>query len=221
MKKILNFPFRDFRDFDKWALAQACTRPVPMSARQYFNSQSADGAIVSATTGSITTITNIFSAAQALQFFPVGFGANSPFAGQVYRFAFGGIATTGTAGTMVLTPFYGNGTANGVNLGASGAQNYTPSQTNIPWIVEGYLAFRLIAYTATASTCWCSGLFQSVGALATAGNSWGQVFGSTAAVSVDTSGTATAGTFGSLNFAATFSVASTLTAQWTSMQTLN
>jgi hypothetical protein len=192
-------------------------------ARQYFNSQSADSLIVSASTGSITTITNIFTTAQAEQAFPIPYGiGNGPFAGQIFNFAFGGICTTGTTGTILITPWFGGGgTGTGVNLGASVAQTYTASQTNVPFIVEGYIAFRTISNAATSSTCWLTGLFTSVGAAATAGSGWALAFGSTSAVSVDTSGLASSHTYGALNFSITASVASTVTAEWTSMQSLN
>lgn len=195
-------------------------------ARQYFNAQQADSLIVPATTGSITALTGIFTPAQANQAFPVGFGQAAPFAGQVYRFSMGGILTTGTTGTMVITPVFGPSTAQtaltgGVVMGASGAQTYTASQTNIPWRIEGELVFRTISAVATTSTAWLTGTFFSVGAIATAGSAWVQSFGSTAAVSVDTTGTATAGSFGALNFGITFSVAGTVTAEYTSFQSLN
>jgi hypothetical protein len=195
-------------------------------ARQYFNSQLADSLIVAASTGSITSLTGIFTPAQAQQAFPIGFGLASPFAGQVYHFAMGGILTTGTTGTMVITPVFGPSTAQtaltgATVLGASAAQTYTASQTNIPWFLEGKLVFRTISQVATSSTVWCSGSFWSVGAIASAGSAWVQTFGSTAAVSVDTTGTGTAGSFGALNFGITFSVAGTVTAEWTSMQSLN
>ena len=195
-------------------------------ARQYFNSQSADSLIVVATTGSITALTGIFTPAQANQAFPIGYGQAAPFAGQVYKFAAGGIMTTGTTGTMVITPVFGPSTAQtgltaAVVLGASGAQTYTASQTNVPWLLEGYLVFRTISAAATASTAWLTGSFSGVGALATAGSAFSVQFGSTAAVSVDTTGTAAAGSFGALNFGITFSVAGTVTAEWTSMQSLN
>lgn len=192
-------------------------------ARQYFNGQSADSLIVQASTGSITTITNIFTTGQAEQAFPLPYGiGNGPYAGQIFKFAFGGICTTGTTGTMVITPWFGGGgTGTGVNLGASGAQTYTASQTNIPFIVEGYLGFRTISNVASSSTCWCTGLWTSVGALATAGSAWVQTFGSTSAVTVDTAGLAAAHAYGALNFSITFSVAGTVSAQWTSIASLN
>lgn len=195
-------------------------------ARQYFNSQLTDSLIVTASTGSITTITGIFTPAQANQAFPMGYGLAAPFAGQVYRFSAGGIMTTGTAGTIVVTPVFGPSTAQAgltgaVVLGASAAQTYVASLTNVPWRMEGELVFRLISAVATTSTCWCSGVFTSQGTLATAGSGVDIVFGSTAAVSVDTTGTAAAGSFGALNIGITFSVASTVQAAYTSMQSLN
>lgn len=195
-------------------------------ARQYFNSQLADSLIVAPSTGSITALTGIFTPAQANQAFPIGYGLAQPFAGQVYKFAMGGILTTGTTGTMVITPVFGPSTAQtaltgAVSLGASGAQTYTASQTNIPWYMEGRLVFRTISLVATSSTVWCTGFFASVGAIGTAGSAWVQTFGSTAAVSVDTTGTGTAGSFGALNFGITFSVAGTVTAEWTDWSSAN
>jgi hypothetical protein len=196
-------------------------------ARQYFNGSSADSLIVTASTGSITTITGIFTPAQANQAFPLPVGiGNQPFAGQVFRFAAGGIMTTGTAGTIVVTPVFGPSTAQAgltgaVSLGASAAQTYVASLTNVPWRLEGELVFRTIALVATTSTAWCSGVFSSQGTLATAGSGLTVVFGSTAAVNVDTLGTGAAGSFGALNFGITFSVAGTVQAAYTSMQSLN
>ena len=177
------------------------------------------------TTGSITTITNIFTVAQAEQFFPVPYGIGSgPFAGQVFKFAFGGVVTTGTTGTMVITPWYGGaGTSTAVNMGASVAQTYTPSITTQPYTVEGYLAFKTITMAATTSSAYLNGIWIAQGTAATASTGWVQSFGtaSTTAISVDTSGLATAHLYGSLNFSITFSVAGTVAVNWTSMQSLN
>lgn len=107
-------------------------------------------------------------------------------------------------------------------MGASPAQTVTASLSNIPWIMEGYIAFRSISAVATTSTAWLTGCFHSQGTLATAGLGWAIPFGSTAAVSVDTTGTGSAGTFGALNFYVTFSVTGgTIISEWTSMQSLN
>lgn len=196
-------------------------------ARQYFNSQQADSLIVTASTGSITALTGIFTPAQANQAFPLPYGVgNQPYAGQVFRFAMGGIMTTGLTGTMVITPVFGPSSAQvaltaGVVMGASAAQTYVASLTNVPWHMEGELVFRTVSLAATTSTAWLTGRFVSQGTLATAGSGLTVVFGSTAAVSVDTTGTAAAGSFGALNFGITFSVAGTVQAAYTSMQALN
>lgn len=194
-------------------------------ARQYFNSTSADSLIVSASAGANTTLAYVLTPAQANQAFPVGFGQAAPFAGQVYKFAMGGIITTSaTAGTLLVTPIFGPGssqTAGGTVMGASTAQTVVASLTNAVWLLEGYIVFRSISAVATTSTAWLSGTFTMPGTLATAGAGCSVSFGSTAAVSVDTTGTGTAGTFGALNFGFTFSQSSTITAEWTSMQSLN
>lgn len=194
-------------------------------ARQYFNSTLADSSIVAASITPTTVKTFIFTNAQANQFFPVGYGLAAPFAGQVYRFAFGGLLTTPATGTLVIDPVFGNGTsatAGGTDMGASTAQTVSTSLTSQPYMVDGYIAFRTISAVATTSTAWLTGCFHSQGLLATAGAGWTIPFGSTAAVSVDTTGTGSAGTFGALNFFVTFSITgATISAQWTSMQSLN
>jgi hypothetical protein len=197
-------------------------------ARQYFNSAIADSSIVAVSISPTTTKTFIFSQGQANQFFPLPYGVNSlsqPFAGQVFRFAMGGLITTPATGTLIIDPVHGNGatsTTGGTDMGASPAQTVTASLTNIPWRIEGELVYRTISCVATSSTAWLTGNFFSQGTLATAGGGWTIPFGSTAAVTVDTTGAGTAGTFGALNFYVTFSVTgATISAQYTSMQSLN
>lgn len=194
-------------------------------ARQYFNGQLADSSIVAASITPTTTKTFIFTNAQANQFFPLPYGQNAPFAGQVFRFTTGGIITTPATGTLIIDPVHGNGTsttAGGTDMGASPAQTVTASLSSIPWRMEGEIAYRTISAVATTSTAWLTGVFSSQGTLATAGGGWTIPFGSTAAVSVDTTGTGSAGTFGALNFYVTFSVTgATIVAEYSSMQSLN
>ena len=194
-------------------------------ARQYFNNSLADSSIVAASITPATTKTFIFTQAQSNQFFPLPYGQNAPFAGQVFKFAMGGLITTPATGTLIIDPTHGNGatsTTGGTSMGASPAQTVTASLASIPWNMHGYIAYRLISAVATSSTAWLTGHFFGQGTLATAGGGWNIPFGSTAAVSVDTTGTGTAGTFGALNFYVTFSVTgATISAQWTSMQALN
>ena len=197
-------------------------------SRQYFNSILSDSSIVSASITPTTVKTFLFTQAQANQFFPVPYGVNGisqPFAGQVFRFAMGGLITTPATGTLIIDPVHGAGTsttAGGTDMGASPAQTVTASLANIPWRIEGELVYRTISCAATTSTAWLTGIFMSQGTLATAGGGWTIPFGSTAAVSVDTTGSGSAGTFGALNFYVTFSVTgATISAQYTSMQSLN
>jgi hypothetical protein len=196
-------------------------------ARQYFNSQSADSLIVASSVAPTTVQTSIFSTFNwCNQAFPIGNGQNSPFAGQVYRFACGGIITTPATGTLIITPFYGPGASatsftGAVSMGPSPAQTVTASLASQPWMMDGYLTFRSISSAASASTAWLTGTFRSQGTLATAGGGWTIPFGSTAAVTVDTSGTVSNAS-GCLTFAVTFSVTgATIVTEWTSMQSLN
>jgi hypothetical protein len=195
-------------------------------ARQYFNSLIADPLIVTAANiSSTTTKTLMLTQAQANQCLPLPYGVNSgPNAAQVFRFALGGILTTGLTGTCIIDPIHGPGssaTAGGTDMGTSVAQTYTPSLTNAPWRLEGELIYRTISQVATTSTAWLTGIFSVQGTAATASTGWTQVFGSTAAVSVDTTGAGTLGTYGALNFFVTFSVAGSLSVTWTAMQSLN
>lgn len=213
------------QELDWWALHQARKLPIPMNARQYFNSQQADSLIVAASITPTTTKTFIFTQAQANQAFPLGYGLAAPFAGQIYEFGFGGLITTPATGTLIFDPTHGPGTsttAGGTSMGASAAQTVTASLSNTPYMVTGYLTYRLISGAATSSTAWLTGIFDGQGTLVTAGGGWGISMGSTAAVSVDTSGLGSAGTFGALNFYVTFSITgATISAQWTSMRSLN
>jgi hypothetical protein len=195
-------------------------------SRQYFDSTLADSAIASITTTPTTVKTSIFSPSQAYQYLPVPFGTNSlgqPFAGQVFEFKVGGLITTPATGTLIIDPYYGPGsstTAFGTDMGASAAQTVTASLSSQPFILYGCLAFRTISTAASSSTAWLTGAFHSQGTLATAGAGWTIPFGSTAAVTVDTTGAANVS--GALNVAVTFSVTGgSIVVAWTSMRSLN
>jgi hypothetical protein len=196
-------------------------------ARQYFTSTLADSSIVAASITPGTTKTFLFTQARANQFFPLpaGLGVSAPYAGQIFRFAAGGLITTPATGTLIVEATHGPGssaTAGGTGMGPSPAQTVTASLSNIPWRIEGELVYRTIASSSLGSTAWLTGVFMSQGTLATAGGGWVVPFGSTAAVAVDTSGLGSSDLFGALNFYFTFSVTgATISAQWTSMQSLN
>jgi hypothetical protein len=197
-------------------------------ARQYYNTETTDSLITTITTAPATTATSLFSPVQAQVCFPIPvglYGGLVPYAGQIYEFCFGGILTTPASGTLTVTPYFGPGTSTtafGTIMGASASQTMTVSITNQPFRVKGNICFSLISSASTSSKAWLTGTFQSQGTLATAGSGWVIAFGSTAAISVDTTGLATTGLFGSLNFVVTATTTgSSFSVAYTSMISLN
>jgi len=196
-------------------------------SRQYFNSSLADSMVAASSITPGTTKTFLFTQAKANQYFPLpaGLGVAAPFAGQVFRFAAGGLLTTPASGTLIVEATHGPGssaTAGGTGMGPSGAQTLVPSLTNVPWRMEGEIVYRSIVSSAIGSSAWLTGMFLAAGAVATAGSAIVIPFGSTSAVSVDTSGLGSADIFGALNFYFTFSVSGgVISAQYSSMQSLN
>lgn len=141
--------------------------------------------------------------------------AMEPRAGKVYELQVGGTLTTGTAGTLTITPRYGL-TIGGVALGTSPVQNYVPSITLAPFIFRMMLVFRSIGVAAGAnSVAVCSYEFRANGAVATASSETAVIGGSSAGVSVDT--TVASGIW----VGVTFSVAPSLIPLWSTFQSLN
>jgi len=117
----------------------------------------------------------------------VSIPANEPRAGKVYELTVGGTITTGTAGTMTITPRYGL-VIGGTSIGASGAQNYVPSITTAPFIYRCLLVIRSVGLPGANSTVVCTGKWESGGAVATASSQTSVHHGTVgAAISVDTS----------------------------------
>lgn len=140
--------------------------------------------------------------------------ANEPRAGKVYELTVGGTCTTGTAGTLIITPRYGL-VIGGTALGASPTQNYVPSITLAPFIFRYWLTFRSIGLAGANSTAVGSGIWESNGAVATAASSTVVVASSTASVSVDTS------VASGLWIGVTFSVAPSVIPHWHTWRSLN
>jgi hypothetical protein len=116
-----------------------------------------------------------------------GIPANEPRAGKIYELTVGGTITTGTAGTMIITPRYGL-VIGGTSLGVSPTQNYVPSITTAPFLYKCYLTFRSIGIAGANSTAICTGAWTSGGAVATAASATTVDHCTTgAAISVDTS----------------------------------
>jgi len=194
--------------------------------RQYFASPLSDSLIVPQSAVSPgTTDTSIFSIAQANKYLPLPYGQNAPSAGQIFRVVAGGLLTTPSSGTIILQAYHGPGTtttAFGTLIGTSETLTPTASMTAGYWRLEGEIIYRSISEVATTSTCWFSGRFMcggpSGGTLAVTH----ALISSNAAVSVDTTGTGTAGTFGALNFAVTPSITgSTWTPEFAYIEALN
>ena len=141
--------------------------------------------------------------------------AMAPRAGQVLRLTVGGTCTTGTAGTLVITPRYGL-VIGGTSMTASAAQNYVPSITLAPFLYQCYVIFRSIGVAAGAnSNVICTGQWTSGGAIATASSETTVNHTSTASVAVDT--TVAAG----LWIGVTFSVAPSVIPLWSIWESLN
>jgi hypothetical protein len=192
--------------------------------RQYFVGPLADSLIVPQSAVSPgTTATSIFSIAQANKYLALPYGQNAPSPGSIYRVTIGGLCTT-VAGTNTFTVYHGPGTtttAFGTALAASSALT-TVAATAGNWRLEGNLIYRSVSEVATTSTVWFSGLLVINGP---SSGTVAPVIGliqSTAAVSVDTTGTGSAGTFGALNIAVLDSVtASTWTPEYAFIEGLN
>lgn len=141
--------------------------------------------------------------------------AMAPRAGQILKLTVGGTCTTGTAGTLIITPRYGL-VIGGTSMTASPAQNYVPSITLAPFTYECWLVFRSIGVAAGAnSNVICTGRWSSGGAVATAASETCVLHTSTASVAVDT--TVAAG----LWIGVTFSVAPSVIPLFSFWESLN
>jgi hypothetical protein len=93
----------------------------------------------------------------------------APRVGSVWLLTVAGTATTGTAGTLTITPRFGT-VIGGVALGTSPVQNYVPSITLAPFLFQYWIQFRTIQIAAASATStmigW--GRWSSGGAVATA-----------------------------------------------------
>ena len=130
-------------------------------SRQYFADFSTEPLGTASTTIIATTETVLIPTALT----PIG--ANEARAGKVWELIVGGTCTTGTAGTLILTPRFGT-TISGVSIGVSPTQNYVPSVTAAPFIFKYYLVCTALGQPGTNSTFKGTGFWQSNGAVATA-----------------------------------------------------
>jgi hypothetical protein len=137
---------------------------------------------------------------QSAKFLPLPYGQNAPSPGQIFHICIGGLFTS-VAGTFIFNVYHGSGssaTAGGTALGAS--QTITGLAYTAGFFrLEGDLIYRSISELATASTCWFHGTMITGGPAGNANACQVYTMSSTAAVSVDTTGAGTAGTFGAMN----------------------
>jgi hypothetical protein len=194
--------------------------------RQYYTSPLTDSLVTPQSAVSPgTTATSILTIAQANKFLQLPYGQNAPFPGQIFRFVLGGLVTTPSSGTVIIAAYHGPGTSTtafGTLIGTSETVTMPVSATAGYWRLEGDLIYRTVSEVATTSTCWVNADFKLGGP---SGGTIALVHGlisSNAAVSVDTTGTGSAGTFGALNFAATPSVTgSSFTTEFAFIESLN
>lgn len=133
-------------------------------------------------------------------------------ASAAYKLTVGGTCTTGTAGTLIITPRYGL-VIGGTALTASAAQNYVPSITLAPFMYECWVYIRSLGVAGGAnSNVICTGRWSSLGAIATASSETAVLHTSTGSVAVDT--TVASG----LWIGVTFSVAPSVIPLWSTWE---
>jgi len=194
--------------------------------RQYFAGPLADSLIVPQSAVSPgTTTTSIFSIAQSNKYLPLPYGQNAPSPGSMFRFRFGGLCTTVASSSNVgFNIYHGPGTSTTAfgTLLASSSLVTTVAATAGNWLIDGLLIYRAVSEAATTSTCWLSANFMINGPSSGTVTPVTGIIQSTAAVSVDTTGTGSAGTFGALNVAIVpGTTGSSWTPEWTFLEQIN
>lgn len=126
------------------------------------------------------------------------------------------ISTTGTP-TLVVNPTYGQSATPASNVALGATTTWTlGTLTNAPWYAEFVLSWRQLGIAASGATCTGNGFIVVGGAAGAVGQS--VPMGGTVVTSADHT------TAQGLVLDVTWSAASasnTITAQWTSLQTLN
>jgi hypothetical protein len=177
-------------------------------SRQYFDDTltepiNADFATITAITETVL-IPTVYTPINAME----------PRAGKVYELIVGGTCTTGTAGTLTITPRYGT-VIGGVSIGISPVQNYVPSVTTAPFFFRYLLGFRSIGIAGANSVVFGCGQWVSGGAIATAASQTTVNIAATATASVDTTVAA------ALWIGVTFSVAPSVIPKFHMWRSLN
>ncbi len=178
-------------------------------SRQYFADLLVDPPTLNPLAAAITATTETLLWPTAL-FTPIAVGDIR--AGKVYKVTAGGIYTSSSSGTLVITPRIGT-SISGITLGANTAVNVPVSLTNVPWFLELMVVIRTVGLAGTNSTAIGAGKFVGSGA-GTVGTALAFAFGGTSA-SFDAS------IAQGIAVGWTLSVPGSCTPQWATMQSLN
>jgi hypothetical protein len=157
-------------------LALGRDNPDVVASRQYFADLAADPPLATPTALTATTIEALWPAAQ---FTPIQ--AFEPRVGKLYNLRAGGIWSTSTSGTLIITPTL-TGAGSGA-MGVSQTQTIPFSMTAVPWRLQAELVIRTVGVAGANSTCMLVGTFQS-GGLTTNASPGGSInlgFGGTSA----------------------------------------
>lgn len=149
-------------------------------SRQYFADVLLDPPTLNPLAAAITATSETALFPVAL-FTPISVGDIRP--GKVYQLKCGGIYSTGSSGTLTITPRIGvSATAStNITLGASNAQTVPVSVSGQPWYLQFTLVIRTVGLAGANSTAMGTGFFNGVGTSATAGTALSPAFGGTSA----------------------------------------
>ena len=178
-------------------------------SRQYFEDTLVDPPTLNPLAAAIvaTTETQLWPAAS---YSPINVGDIRP--GKIYKVSAGGILSTNTTGTLIITPRIGL-TVAGITMGANAAVTVPVSLTAQPWMLDFMCIIRTVGLAGVNSTCIGNGRFvgPATGAVGTA---LSFAFGGVSA-------TFDASIASGLTFGWTLSVAGSVTPEWVTMQSLN
>jgi hypothetical protein len=147
-------------------------------------------------------------------FTPISVGDIRP--GKVYQVKAGGIMSTTTSGTLIITPRIGVSAtaATNITMGASVTQTVPVSLSGTAWYLQFTFVIRTVGLAGANSTCIGNGFLQGAGTAATAGSGLDVSFGGTSA-SFDAS------VAEGLWIGWTLSAAGSCTPEWLVWQSLN
>jgi hypothetical protein len=178
-------------------------------SRQYFMDTLVDPPLVNPNASALVSTSEELLWPTAL-FSPINIGDIK--AGKVYKVSAGGIMSTSTSGTIIITPRVGT-TTSGITMGANAAVTVPVSQTGVPWYLEYTMVIRSVGLAGTNSVAIGNGFFIG-------GNGGGVGVG----FSFPIGGTAAsfdASIAQGLAMGKTLSVAGSVTPEWVLFQSMN